>query len=206
MTSEDLKRAQLYLDGELEKEQRESFLLQLEGDPDLKEHVEQLEKVAIQASSLELFKAPDIQFNSQPDILDGLPRLPKARLSMPQRSTSSFLAGAIAAAACILLGFGLASYVQGPQIPVETASTFRMVYYSPSARSVSVLGDFNGWSSEIPLQSGQGGYWETEMRVPPGEYRYVFVVDGRQHVPDPTADYVIDDDFGSKNSVVRIGL
>jgi hypothetical protein len=206
MMPEDLVRAQLYLDGELKGAQRESFLLQLEGDPDLKGHVEQLEKVAMLASNLELLKAADIRFTSQRPVPVGLSGLSRAWLSLPRHPVGSFLAGAVAAVACIVLGFGLASRVNKPPIPVETTSTFRMVYYSPSARSVSVLGDFNGWSSEIPLKSGQGGYWETQMRVPPGEYRYVFVVDGRNHVPDPTADYVIDDDFGSKNSVVRIGL
>ena len=218
MKAEELHLAQLYVDGELGEDQVTDLLHRIEADPDLKKHVEQLEMVENLAGSLEVYRAPSVDFTVHSAVSgaaapadlsrSSMASLPVARPSVPRISMSSFLAGAAAAAACILLGFGLAGQIHGPQVPVpvETSSVFRMVYFSSTARSVSVLGDFNGWSSEIPLRAGNGGYWETEVQVAPGEYRYVFVVDGRQHVPDPTADYVIDDDFGSKNSVVRIGL
>ncbi|MDT8394946.1 MAG: hypothetical protein RRA32_00685 [bacterium] len=196
MKPEDLNMAQLYLDGELDRDRVAAFASLLETDPGLKEYLDQLAEVKDLALEMEVMRAPELRPGSKP-----APPMALARLSI-----SSFFAGAAAAAACILLGFGLAGRIQQPPVSVGGESMFRMVYYSPTARSVSVLGDFNGWSGEIPLRSGQGGYWEAEVRVPPGEYRYVFVVDGRQHIPDPTADYVIDDDFGSKNSVVRIGL
>ena len=210
MKAEELHLAQLYVDGELGEDQVTDLLHRIEADPDLKKHVEQLKMVENLAGSLEVYRAPSVDFTAHPATADlsrsSMASLPVARPPVTRISMSSFLAGAAAAAACILLGFGLAGQIISPRAPVETATIFRVVYYSSNARSVSVLGDFNGWSSEIPLRAGNGGYWETEVQVPPGEYRYVFVVDGQQHVPDPTADYVIDDDFGSKNSVVRIGL
>ena len=93
-----------------------------------------------------------------------------------------------------------------PIFPVQPAS-FRLVYYAPEAHSVSVLGDFNHWSGEIPLKPrGKAGYWLVDLNVQPGEYRYVLLIDGKKRVADPTADYSISDDFGSKNSVVRVGI
>jgi hypothetical protein len=118
-----------------------------------------------------------------------------------------FLSGAALATACILIGMGVGKKTLNPQTGVTQTEIFKIVYYAPEARSVSILGDFNGWSGEIPLKPrGEEGYWLAEIQVTPGEYRYILKIDGKERVGDPLADYVIDDDFGSKNSVVRIGL
>ena len=97
------------------------------------------------------------------------------------------------------------------EVPVERAagmsSSLRLVYYSPQALTVSVVGDFNAWSSEVPLiRKDGGGYWVTDLVLEPGEYQYVFIVDGDQRVVDSTADYTMEDDYGSENSVVRVGI
>jgi len=49
------------------------------------------------------------------------------------------------------------------------------------------------------------GLWVVTVPLPPGRYRYAFLVDGTTWVPDPDAPRTIDDDFGRPNSVLTIG-
>jgi hypothetical protein len=186
-----------YLDGELDREDVKAFEQRLLSEPDLKIYVDELKALNLSAEAMEVFKAPVIRFS-------GGIRLPYGKMAF---RLQSFLAGAAVAAACLLLGIGVGVKIIKPPIVGAGSEAFRIVYYAPGAESVSVLGDFNGWTDEIPLKPrGNGGYWLAELNVQPGEYRYILLVDGKERPGDPLADYVIDDDFGSKNSVVRIGL
>ena len=73
------------------------------------------------------------------------------------------------------------------------------------ARSVSVVGDFNGWApAENPMTLHEDGIWRTEVRLRPGEFQYKFVVDGTRWVPDPVNPNTVDDGFGAKNSVLVV--
>jgi 1,4-alpha-glucan branching enzyme len=54
------------------------------------------------------------------------------------------------------------------------------------ASEVRLVGDFNKWDpSALSLVKRSGG-WETIIPLPPGEYRYAYIVDGEQS-PDPAA-------------------
>jgi len=185
-----------YLDGEMSSGEEAAFRERLLEDAQLRKDVEDLTALDAAARALEVLKAPVSRFSSG-----------SARGSMVQTRIRPALYGAALAAACILVGIGLGRMSMSVPDSATRTRTFRIVYYAPDARSVSVLGDFNGWSGEIPLKAkGSGGYWLAEIKVKPGEYRYVLKVDGQERAGDPLADYVIDDDFGSKNSVVRVGL
>ena len=70
--------------------------------------------------------------------------------------------------------------------PVRPLSSFaslvpiRFEYRDRNARYVAVAGEFNGWSAENhQLSLEKVGLWSAELRVPPGEYAYKFVVDGK---------------------------
>lgn len=76
---------------------------------------------------------------------------------------------------------------------------------APQASSVAVVGDFNDWKP-TPLVKNSTGAWETRVRLAPGQYNYVFVVDGSQWVADPHAPRNAADAFGSPNSVVTVAL
>lgn len=80
------------------------------------------------------------------------------------------------------------------------------VLIAPDARSVTVAGDFNGWSTTAtPMQrAAEGGAWSVSVPLRPGLYAYSFVVDGREWRPDPLAPLVPHDDFGKPNSVVMV--
>ena len=45
------------------------------------------------------------------------------------------------------------------------------------ARSVVLVGSFNGWLAQ-PLLLERDGWWTTAVSLPPGEYEYLFLVDG----------------------------
>jgi hypothetical protein len=74
------------------------------------------------------------------------------------------------------------------------------------ASHVMVVGDFNDWDpAATPLRRGnEGGTWTVELRLPPGRYRYTFLVDGRRWVPDPEEPRAADDDFGAPMSVLTV--
>ncbi|MDD5658206.1 MAG: glycogen-binding domain-containing protein [Elusimicrobia bacterium] len=58
---------------------------------------------------------------------------------------------------------------------------------APKAGQVEIVGDFCGWKpAGLRLSRGAGGTWEIMLPLPPGSYRYEFIVDG-QNRPDPRA-------------------
>lgn len=50
---------------------------------------------------------------------------------------------------------------------------------APTADSVQLIGDFNGWKQGALPLARSGERWEVLVPLPPGRYRYLFVVDGR---------------------------
>jgi 1,4-alpha-glucan branching enzyme len=76
---------------------------------------------------------------------------------------------------------------------------------APSAHTVEVAGDFNAWRPErSPLAQGTAGNWTGSLKVPSGRHEYLFVIDGRRWVPDPSAAELVDDGFGGKNAVIEV--
>ncbi len=78
---------------------------------------------------------------------------------------------------------------------------------APDARQVSVVGTFNGWDSNAhPLRGpDRDGVWSLSLPLPPGRYRYMFVVDGDRWMTDPDAVASEDDGFDGQNSVLFHG-
>jgi 1,4-alpha-glucan branching enzyme len=73
------------------------------------------------------------------------------------------------------------------------------------ADSVSVAGDFNGWSpTATPMKQRKDGCWSATLRLPKQEYAYRFVVNGRDWVTDEAADRTVPNEHGETNSVVVV--
>ena len=74
-----------------------------------------------------------------------------------------------------------------------------------NARKVLIAGDFNGWLPiSTPMHTnGTPGSWRTTLPLPPGRYRYRFVVDGKW-MTDPKNQYVEANQFGELNNVVEV--
>lgn len=72
--------------------------------------------------------------------------------------------------------------------------------------SVAVVGDFNDWNPERhPLQDeNQDGVWTATLKLEPGRYEYMFILDGQKWVPDPEAYQYVRDGFGNKNAIIEI--
>jgi chromosome partitioning protein len=75
----------------------------------------------------------------------------------------------------------------------------------PRANSVQIAGDFNNWQpAKTTMQKvGDSGVWQTEMRLPPGKYRYRLVVDG-QWQQDPYNELIEANQFGGFNSILTV--
>lgn len=89
---------------------------------------------------------------------------------------------------------------------VDTVHLVRFVIAAPGAATVSLAGDFNGWSrSATPLEDVDGrGQWAVTLPLTAGRHEYAFVVDGERWVADPFA-FETRDEFGQASSVLRVG-
>lgn len=89
---------------------------------------------------------------------------------------------------------------------VDTVHLVRFVIAAPGAQSVSLAGDFNGWSrSATQLEDVDGrGKWAVTLPLAAGRHEYAFVVDGQRWMADPFA-IEARDEFGQVSSVVRVG-
>jgi 1,4-alpha-glucan branching enzyme len=83
----------------------------------------------------------------------------------------------------------------------------RFVHHAPGAKTVGVIGSFNGWEPAAMQRSADGSF-QVWLPVPPGEYRFAFRVtqsDGKVTTDAPEQASAFDDDgFGSKNGVLYV--
>lgn len=76
----------------------------------------------------------------------------------------------------------------------------------PDAKSVSILGDFNGWNEEVhPLKQARDGSWKCDIKLEPGEYQFRYRVDRSRWLNDDAAPRK-GNQFGSENSVVVVDV
>jgi 1,4-alpha-glucan branching enzyme len=81
----------------------------------------------------------------------------------------------------------------------------QFMFFLPGAKSVAVIGDFNGWDAagSAMQQLNPDGMWAITVPLSIGRHEYQFLVNGEQHVNDPTAPQV-SSDFDSPNSVITV--
>jgi len=90
--------------------------------------------------------------------------------------------------------------------PGDSAHVVQFVFVAPTARSVSLVGDFNNWEmGATPLVAGPSrAVWTVRLRLADGRHRYAFVVDDSTWAADPAAPPAAGDDFGVPSSVVTV--
>ena len=83
----------------------------------------------------------------------------------------------------------------------------QFVFLSPSASTVALVGDFNGWDPEsTPLRAGPvPGVWVVEVPLSAGRHVYSFIVDGQQWHPDPFTPRAPESGADAPSSVVLVG-
>ncbi|MFN3346284.1 MAG: carbohydrate-binding module family 20 domain-containing protein [Candidatus Bipolaricaulaceae bacterium] len=100
--------------------------------------------------------------------------------------------------------------------PGQYPVTFRYVPLPGEAVwSVSLRGSFNNWG-EWPMRRQPDGTWAITVCLPAGEHQYKFYINGRWPRDmatdraggpvDPEAHGYVDDGFGGRNAVRRVGL
>ena len=117
---------------------------------------------------------------------------------------------AVALSMVLLSRNGSTPDVSNLQATAESAApgpeVTQFVLIAPDAESVTLVGDFNDWSASatrLVRQAGDGVWW-VNIALPPGRYRYAFIVDGEKWRSDPNAP-AAEDEFGRANSVITIG-
>lgn len=119
------------------------------------------------------------------------------------------LAASLAAVAVLGERFGRARAMVTPapvaDVVHDTVHVVRFVFVG-DARSVSLVGDFNGWRTQAtPLApAGTARAWVVTLPLAPGRYEYAFIVDGKRWVADPFAQASADD-FDTHSSIVNVG-
>lgn len=102
---------------------------------------------------------------------------------------------------------GILRYVK-PRFPkphkVEGGILFQ--YYAPSARRVTLAGEFNNWeygNSEkaIVMKKREDGVWWVILPLKPGRYKYKFVIDDTKWEKDPNGE---DANDGMGNSLIVV--
>jgi hypothetical protein len=103
----------------------------------------------------------------------------------------------IAAIICAAVGVERLSAKDG-------ADQVRFSVSAPSAKRVSLVGDFNGWNpSAVPMRRGSTDVWVVNIRLQPGRHVFAFSIDGALRA-DSAAPRAVEDDFGVPGSVVVV--
>lgn len=90
--------------------------------------------------------------------------------------------------------------------PIEQSVAVRFMLPAVGAKSVTLVGDFNAWQTDVtPLDDSDGdGIFAATLMLPRGSYGYMFVIDGENWTTDPHATNYRDDGFGQRNAVIRV--
>jgi hypothetical protein len=76
--------------------------------------------------------------------------------------------------------------------------------HAPDARTVALVGDFNGWEpAAAPMRRAGDGWWEATVTLAAGTWSYAFLVDGAWTLP-PDVAVTEDDGFGGRNAVLVV--
>jgi hypothetical protein len=129
----------------------------------------------------------------------------KKRISIPRFSFR--LIGATAVAVAVMF-FAFTFVFNTPDTsPICSAEVqFSLRICDSKAHTVAIAGDFNGWNPQANfLEDPEGdGIWTGTLKLEPGRYEYMFVLDGEKWFPDPNALRYVKDGFGNRNAILEI--
>jgi len=129
----------------------------------------------------------------------------RRQISFPRLSFR--LVGSAAAAALVVF-FAFTFIFNTPDTsPICSAEVqFSLRVGDSKAHTVAIAGDFNGWNPQANiLEDLEGdGIWTGTLKLEPGRYEYMFVMDGEKWFPDPNALRYVKDGFGNKNAILEI--
>jgi len=133
--------------------------------------------------------------------------------NLPSRPGSGLLSWRVlhpvVAAVSLVLAVGIGFLARDMLPSQQQAVRFQQVqiiFFSPEASSVAVIGDFNEWGQRDVTfaQSSDRGIWEFSLALKPGVYHYNLLVDGERWVANPKSSTLVPDGFGGYNSVLVV--
>jgi hypothetical protein len=129
----------------------------------------------------------------------------KRRISFPRLS---FRLVSAASAAALVVFFAFTFLFNTPDTsPICSAEVqFSLRINDNKSHTVAIAGDFNNWDPQTnTLEDPEGdGIWTGTLKLEPGRYEYMFVMDGEKWFPDPNALRYVKDGFGNKNAILEI--
>jgi len=204
------------LDGDAAPDEQLKMIAQVQADADLKKEFDDIAGALHSLETSERMPAPPF-FTAEV-----MRRLPPKKAPIGRRVWNFLFKGralkwnmATAFAATVILALIFTQVVRTRNAHVEIAAvsqqeqvvTVTMNLHAPEAHHVSVAGTFNKWKADANVLTKQeNGIWTISIPLKPGEYNYMFVVDGKAWITDPNAETYSDDGFGNKNAVVRVKI
>ncbi len=80
----------------------------------------------------------------------------------------------------------------------------RFVWPDKNVDTIFLVGDFNQWNEKShPLRRTETRDFELELEIPPGKYRFKYLVDGVWW-NDPDAEEYAPNPWGSEDSVILV--
>jgi hypothetical protein len=132
-------------------------------------------------------------------------------LSFPRKweSIFSFRLVGVTAAAALIIFFAFTFIFNNLPNTSSICSAevqFSLKLNDTKTHTVAIAGDFNSWNpGDNLLEDSNGdGIWIGTLKLKPGRYEYMFVLDGKKWVPDPNALRYVKDGFGNKNAILEI--
>ena len=179
--------ASQYIDDELSLDEKVQFVDQIHADPPFYRTTREL-----------LFQEKTLR--ALPDTSKLANQVPRGavirnRFRQILKPVTMVVAGAAA------MGLLLISPMNRPA-PVQQANRF--IIYLPSAHRVELAGSFTNWQRTPLKPVGKSGYWELRLRLPSGEHRFAYILDGVRQMADPTLPIRERDDFGGENSILKV--
>lgn len=139
---------------------------------------------------------------------------PRIVSNLPVRVASGFwswkvmhpIVAVVSLVLALAIGFVGRDIIVRQQVGAQRVQTIRIIFYSPEASSVALIGDFNDWGQrDVTLaQSSDKGIWEFSMTLKPGVYHYNMLVDGEKWVANPKSSSLVPDGFGGYDSVLVV--
>jgi diguanylate cyclase (GGDEF)-like protein len=78
--------------------------------------------------------------------------------------------------------------------------------HAEGVKQVHVVGDFNNWTPAAdPMWHQDGGSWRLHLALAPGRYEYKYVLNDDSYMSDPACAETVQDGYGGRNSVLRVG-
>jgi hypothetical protein len=109
----------------------------------------------------------------------------------------------------VTLGLSLKTGQSAPRlprvegVPAPNAGFTRLSLRADDAHRVEVAGDFSHWKF-VSATRASNGVWFADLRIPPGQYRYAFRIDGTTWMVPDGAE-AISDGFGGKSAWLTVG-